>query len=83
MNETQVLAGQREFRERLSDASIPHEWREVPVGHVFRPDMFVLDLDGIIARLRPALGNSATGQISAPMSAIPRGSRGGGSDTCE
>ena len=27
---------------------------EVPGGHVFRPDMFVLDLDGIIARLRPA-----------------------------
>jgi hypothetical protein len=26
----------------------------VPGGHVFRPDMFVLDLDGIIARLRSA-----------------------------
>jgi Predicted esterase len=25
VNETQVLAGQREFRERLSDAGIPHE----------------------------------------------------------
>ena len=54
VNETQVLAGQREFRERLSDAGIPHESHEVPGGHVFRSDMFVLDLDGIIARLRQA-----------------------------
>ncbi len=54
VQETQVLAGQREFRGRLSDAGIPHEFREVPGGHVFRPDMFVLDLDGIIARLRSA-----------------------------
>jgi S-formylglutathione hydrolase FrmB len=55
VNETQVLAGQREFRERLSEAGIPHESHEVPGGHVFRPDMFVLDLDGIIARLRDAM----------------------------
>jgi S-formylglutathione hydrolase FrmB len=55
VNETQVLAGQREFRERLSDAGIPHESHEVPGGHVFRPGMFDLDLDGIIARLRPAM----------------------------
>jgi S-formylglutathione hydrolase FrmB len=54
VNETEVLAGQREFRARLSDAGIPHEFHEVPGGHVFRPDMFVLDLAGIIARLRPA-----------------------------
>ena len=54
VNETQVLAGQREFRGRLSDAGIPHEAHEEPGGHVFRPNMFVLDLDGIIARLRPA-----------------------------
>ncbi|CFD70585.1 esterase [Mycobacterium tuberculosis] len=54
VNETQVLAGQREFRERLSNAGIPHESHEVPGGHVFRPDMFRLDLDGIVARLRPA-----------------------------
>jgi len=54
VQETQVLAGQREFRGRLSDAGIPHEFREEPGGHIFRPDMFVLDLDGIIARLRPA-----------------------------
>ena len=54
VQETQVLAGQREFRGRLSDAGIPHEFREEPGGHIFRPDMFRLDLDGIIARLRPA-----------------------------
>ena len=54
VNETQVLAGQREFRGRLSDAGIPHEFREQPGGQVFRPDMFTLDLNGIIARLRPA-----------------------------
>ena len=55
VNETQVLAGQREFGERLTAAGIPHESHEVPGGHVFRPDVFVLDLDGIIARLRPAM----------------------------
>ncbi|MGC7299115.1 esterase, partial [Mycobacteroides abscessus subsp. massiliense] len=55
----QVLAGQREFRGRLSDAGIPHEFREEPGGHVFRPDMFVLDLDGVIARLRPASNSVA------------------------
>ncbi|MGV0812867.1 alpha/beta hydrolase-fold protein [Mycolicibacterium boenickei] len=54
VNETQVLAGQREFRDRLRAAGIPHEAHEVPGGHVFRPDMFIRDLDGIIARLRPA-----------------------------
>ncbi|MGE2717000.1 alpha/beta hydrolase-fold protein [Mycolicibacterium litorale] len=54
VNETQVLAGQREFRERLSAAGIPSESHERPGGHVFRPEMFSLDLDGIIARLRPA-----------------------------
>ncbi|KRE30300.1 hypothetical protein ASG82_24590 [Mycobacterium sp. Soil538] len=54
VNETQVLAGQREFRKRLTDAGIAHEAHEVPGGHVFRPEMFVRDLDGIIARLRPA-----------------------------
>ncbi len=54
VNETQVLAGQREFRERLGAAGIPNEAHEVPGGHFFRPDMFLVDLDGIIARLRPA-----------------------------
>jgi S-formylglutathione hydrolase FrmB/LysM repeat protein len=54
VQETQVLAGQREFRGRLSDAGIPHEFHEEPGGHIFRPNMFLLDLDGIIARLRHA-----------------------------
>ncbi|MFV8051875.1 alpha/beta hydrolase-fold protein [Mycobacterium sp. 48b] len=54
VNETQVLAGQREFRDLLGRAGIPFEAHEVPGGHVFRPDMFIRDLDGIIARLRPA-----------------------------
>ncbi len=55
VQETQVLAGQREFRQRLSAAGIPHEFHEEPGGHFFRPGMFVLDLDGIIARLRDAM----------------------------
>ncbi|BBZ35676.1 alpha/beta hydrolase-fold protein [Mycolicibacterium confluentis] len=54
VNETQVLAGQREFRDRLRAAGIPNESYEVPGGHVFRPEMFRIDLDGIIARLKPA-----------------------------
>ena len=54
VNETQVLAGQREFRDGLGRAGIPNEAHEVPGGHVFRPELFRVDLDGIIARLRPA-----------------------------
>jgi S-formylglutathione hydrolase FrmB len=54
INETEVLAGQREFRGLLTNAGIPHEWHEQPGGHIFRPDMFAIDLDGIIARLRKA-----------------------------
>ncbi|MGW0180539.1 alpha/beta hydrolase-fold protein [Nocardia sp. NPDC003345] len=54
VNETQVLAGQREFRARLTDAAVPHEAHEVSGGHVFRPEWFTEDLAGIIARLRPA-----------------------------
>jgi S-formylglutathione hydrolase FrmB len=65
VNETQVLAGQREFRERLRNAGIPHESHEVPGGHVFRPDMFRIDLDGIIARLRSAA-------LVSPSSATPQ-----------
>jgi S-formylglutathione hydrolase FrmB/phage tail protein X len=61
VQETQVLAGQREFRARLSESGIPHEGNEVPGGHVFRPDMFRRDLDGIIARLRPASTGAAAG----------------------
>jgi len=63
VNETQVLAGQREFRERLSDAGIPFDAREEPGGHVFRPNMFAIDLDGIIARLRPASPANATPDV--------------------
>ncbi|MEV0707728.1 alpha/beta hydrolase-fold protein [Nocardia aurea] len=64
VNETQVLAGQREFRARLRDADIPHEWHELPGGHTFRPDMFALDLEGIIARLRPAAPVSSRSTVS-------------------
>jgi S-formylglutathione hydrolase FrmB len=53
-NETQVLAGHREFRSLLGRAGIDHEWHEEPGGHIFRADMFTRDLDGIIARLRKA-----------------------------
>ncbi|MGW5938168.1 alpha/beta hydrolase [Streptomyces celluloflavus] len=54
VNETQVLAGQREFRGLLGNAGIPHEWHEEPGGHVPRDYMFTHDLDGIIDRLRKA-----------------------------
>ncbi|MEV8456905.1 alpha/beta hydrolase-fold protein [Streptomyces sp. NPDC052095] len=54
VNETQVLAGQREFRSLLDQAGIPHESHEVPGGHFVRPDLFQRDLDGIISRLRKA-----------------------------
>src|SRR6476469_850752 len=62
VNETQVLAGQQESRERLRNAGIAHKSQEVPGGHVFRPDMFRIDLDGIIARLRPASSGAAAGE---------------------
>ncbi len=54
VNETQVLAGQREFRAALGQAGIPHEWREVPGGHYFRHELFVQDLAGMLGRLRRA-----------------------------
>ncbi|NBE85096.1 alpha/beta hydrolase [Micromonospora rubida] len=54
VNETQVLAGQREFRAALGQAGIPHEWREVPGGHYFRHELFVQDLNGMLGRLRRA-----------------------------
>jgi S-formylglutathione hydrolase FrmB len=53
-NETEVLAGQREFRGLLDNAGIPHEWHEEPGGHFVRDYMFKADLDGIIGRLRKA-----------------------------
>ncbi|MGG2459498.1 alpha/beta hydrolase [Streptomyces sp. RGM 3693] len=54
LNETEVLAGQREFRARLDEAGIPHEWHEEPGGHFVRPELALRDLDGIVARLRQA-----------------------------
>jgi S-formylglutathione hydrolase FrmB len=54
VNETQVLAGQREFRAALSHAGIPHEARELPGGHYFRHEVFVDDLAGMLGRLRRA-----------------------------
>lgn len=53
-NETQVLAGQREFRAALGNAGIPHEWHELPGGHFVRHDMLARDIDGVIGRLRKA-----------------------------
>ncbi|WP_344526393.1 esterase family protein [Streptomyces albiaxialis] len=52
VTETQVLAGQREFHDRLDAAGIPHERHEEPGGHVFRTKLFGRDLDGILDRLR-------------------------------
>lgn len=54
VNETQVLAGQREFRGLLDRAGIPHESYEVPGGHFIRHDLMQRDIDGIIDRLRKA-----------------------------
>ncbi|TCO62785.1 alpha/beta hydrolase [Actinocrispum wychmicini] len=54
INETHVLAGQREFRGLLANAGIPHEWHEEPGGHIVRDYMVKRDLDGMIARLRKA-----------------------------
>ncbi|MGW0364015.1 alpha/beta hydrolase [Streptomyces sp. NPDC002990] len=54
INEHHVLAGQREFRARLGEAGIHHEWYEEPGGHFVRPELFKRDLDGIIDRLRKA-----------------------------
>ncbi|MFJ4314093.1 alpha/beta hydrolase [Streptomyces lavendulae] len=53
-NETQVLAGQREFRDALGRAGIPHEWYEEPGGHIIRDYMMIRDIDGMIGRLRRA-----------------------------
>ncbi|ONI87085.1 esterase [Actinosynnema sp. ALI-1.44] len=53
-NETQVLAGQREFRAALDQAGIHYEAHEEPGGHFVREHLMRADLDGIIARLRKA-----------------------------
>ncbi|GAA3209603.1 hypothetical protein GCM10010468_27070 [Actinocorallia longicatena] len=53
-NETQVLAGQREFRSLLGNAGIDHEWHERPGGHFIRRDLLEHDINGVIGRLRKA-----------------------------
>jgi len=54
VNETFVRAGQREWRGKLAQAGIPHEWHELPGAHFVRRDMLARDIDGVIARLRKA-----------------------------
>ncbi|MFD0555733.1 S-formylglutathione hydrolase FrmB [Stackebrandtia endophytica] len=54
VNETQVLAGQREFRGALHNAGIPHEFHEVPGGHFVRPELLQADINGMIGRMKRA-----------------------------
>lgn len=54
VNETQVLAGQREFRAALDSAGIAHESYEEPGGHAVRDHLLQADVDGVVAWLRPA-----------------------------
>jgi S-formylglutathione hydrolase FrmB len=54
LNENFVRSGQREFRGLLAQRGIPHEWHELPGAHFVRRDMLQRDIDGVIARLRPA-----------------------------
>ncbi|MEV7089301.1 esterase family protein [Streptomyces sp. NPDC093085] len=53
-NESQVLAGQREFRALLDNAGIPHDSHEDPGGHFVRPNRLTDDINGVIAHLRKA-----------------------------
>lgn len=53
-NETEVLAGQREFKSLLDKAGIPHDSHEEAGGHIVREGMIRRDLDGIVERLRKA-----------------------------
>lgn len=53
-NETQVLAGQREFRGLLDSAGIRYEAHEEPGGHFVRDYLMRADLDGMVGWLRPA-----------------------------
>ncbi|MEU4286730.1 alpha/beta hydrolase-fold protein [Kribbella sp. NPDC026596] len=53
-NETQVLAGHREFRAALDAANIPFTAYEDEGGHMIRPNRMIEDIDGIIAHLRKA-----------------------------
>ncbi|MEU4212395.1 esterase family protein [Streptomyces sp. NPDC026206] len=54
LNETHVLAGQREFRARLDSVGIPHESYEEPGGHFVRRHLLERDINGVIDRLRKA-----------------------------
>lgn len=54
VTERVVLGTQRAFTALLRQARIPFQAHERPGGHFLRPDMFVRDLDGIIATLTPA-----------------------------
>ena len=53
-NENFVRDGQREWRGKLAQAGIPHEFHELPGAHFVRRDMLQRDIDGVIARLRKA-----------------------------
>ncbi|GAA1719831.1 alpha/beta hydrolase [Kribbella sp. NPDC056951] len=52
INETQVLAGHREFRAALDQAGIPYTHHEDGGGHFIRHDRMIEDIDGIINHLR-------------------------------
>ncbi|MGW0706743.1 alpha/beta hydrolase-fold protein [Streptomyces sp. NPDC002643] len=54
LNETEVLAGQREFKGLLDNAGIPYEAHEEPGGHFVRQHLLARDIDGVIGRLRKA-----------------------------
>ena len=54
INEWQVVRGQKEFVAALDKAGIPYERHDAPGGHVFRPDYFTQDLDGMLERMRTA-----------------------------
>lgn len=54
INETEVQAGQREFKCLLDAAGIAYEGHELPGGHFVRRDMLQRDIDGAVAHLRTA-----------------------------
>lgn len=54
INEPEVRATQLLFRDLLQARGFKPEFHPCGGGHVFRPDMFAIDLDGIIATLEPA-----------------------------
>ncbi|WP_328997674.1 alpha/beta hydrolase [Kribbella sp. NBC_00709] len=53
-NETQVLAGHREFRAALDGANIPYTAHEDEGGHMVRPNRMIEDLEGILTHLKKA-----------------------------